>query len=373
MNPLWLELPGLLIWCSILLLPWRPWSTREELDANSSLSCDLSKVTVLIPARNEEDFINDTLASLKLQGNQLKIILVDDQSTDKTAEIANRLKLENLLVLNGESLPTGWSGKLWALEQGRKMVETENILLLDADIKLKPGTIASLLDKMERGEFQLVSLMAFLRMVSLWEKLLMPAFIFFFKLLYPFHISNSSSRLVAAAAGGCILINTQILNDIGGFEALKDELIDDCSLARMVKNKGYRTWTGLTHSAISQRNYNDLGTIWEMVTRTAYTQLRHSIVLLFLCTLLMIFAFILPVTNLFFLNPIIITFSIVTLFLMGLSYLPTLKYYDMNPLWTITMPIIGLLYLLMTWGSAINHWRGTGSLWKERTYNKHMN
>lgn len=367
MDPVWLVIPGLCIWGIILLLPWRPWSTRESLDADPELKIDLSGITALVPARNEARYIVDTLKSLVDQGKNHQILLIDDESTDATVALAESLNLSNLKIIKGAPLAPGWSGKLWALEQGRQAAATKYLLLLDADIKLRPGLLPVLLTKLERDDLRLISLMAFLRMDTTWEKMLMPAFIYFFKLLYPFRLSNSRSRLVAAAAGGCILIDRQTLDDIGGFTALKGELIDDCALARQVKNKDRTTWTGLTHSAISQRHYDDLYSIWAMVARTAFTQLKYSTILLILCTVLMLSAFIMPLVG-FISGVMACTFSCVTFLLMAISYFPTLKYYGVNALWTVTLPVTGLLYLLMTWWSAINHWRGTGASWKGRTY-----
>ena len=368
MDPVWLVVPGLCIWGIILLLPWRPWSTRESLDAAPGVSGDLSGITALVPARNEARYIVDTLRSLAEQGNNHRILLIDDESNDATVAQAESLNLTNLQIIKGAPLAPGWSGKLWALEQGRQTADTKYLLLLDADIKLKPGLLPVLLAKLEQDDLRLVSLMAFLRMETIWEKMLMPAFIYFFKLLYPFHLSNSPSRLVAAAAGGCILIDRQTLDDIGGFTALKGELIDDCALARRVKDTGSATWTGLTHSAISQRHYDDLNSIWVMVARTAFTQLRYSTSLLIVCTFLMLSAFALPLAGLFSSVPAGVVFSCIIFLLMTISYFPTLKYYGVHALWAVTLPVTGLLYLLMTWWSAINHWRGIGASWKGRTY-----
>lgn len=368
MNPVWLVLPGLCIWGIILLLPWRPWSTRESLDAEPELEIDLSGITALVPARNEAPYIIDTLRSLADQGKDHRILLIDDESSDTTVASAESLNLSNLQIIKGAPLPTGWSGKLWALEQGRQAAKTKYLLLLDADIKLEPGLLPVLLAKLERNNLHMISLMAFLRMETMWEKMLMPAFIYFFKLLYPFRLSNSPSRLVAAAAGGCILIDRETLDEIGGFAALKGALIDDCTLARLVKNKGCTTWTGLTHSAVSQRHYNDLYSIWIMVARTAFTQLRFSTLLLTVCTFLMLAAFVMPLGGLVSGAAVGVTLSCITLLLMAISYFPTLKYYGVNGLWAAALPATGLLFLLMTWWSAINHWRGIGAFWKGRTY-----
>ena len=189
-----LAISGAAIWLTILLLPWRPWSTREVLEPSSpSADEDLSDITVLIPARNEADMLQTTLPALKEQGKGLNIIIVDDQSTDGTAEVAQGAGGEKLLILPGKSTPSGWSGKLWALEQGRGHLRTSLVLLLDGDIEPLPGIIAELRETMREKNVHLISLMAVLRMETFWERLLMPAFIYFFKLLYPFHLSNSLS------------------------------------------------------------------------------------------------------------------------------------------------------------------------------------
>ncbi len=370
MSTGWLAFPGLIIWLGIILLPWRPWSTRENLDAEPGADADLSKVTVLIPARDEAEVISETLSSLVNQGKLGGIILVDDQSEDGTAERARSCVADQqqLNIISGQPLESGWSGKLWALEQGRQHVTTDYTLLLDADIALKPGTLATLLRKADNENLDLVSLMALLRMKSFWELLLMPAFIYFFKLLYPFAISNSSSKLVAAAAGGCILVKTKKLEEIGGFAALKNALIDDCSLARKIKLSNGRTWIGLTHSAVSHRNYDTLDTIWNMVARTAYTQLFHSVILLLLCTAIMVAAFLLPPALVVVMDLPIILICCLAMVLMVLSYVPVIRYYDLNPLWLFTLPVAALFYLCMTWSSAIRHWQGTGAVWKNRAY-----
>jgi hopene-associated glycosyltransferase HpnB len=362
-------MPGLLIWLAILLLPWRPWSTRESLDSQSTKDLNLSDVTVLIPARNEAETISDTLSALKEQGTGLNVVLVDDQSTDNTAILANSIKLNHLLIVSGTELPEGWSGKLWALEQGRQHIETRYLILLDADIVLKPGLIPTLIQMAQENEFKMLSLMAHLKMESKWEKLLMPAFIFFFKLLYPFYLSNKPDSKIAAAAGGCILLETSVLEELGGFNCIKDALIDDCSLAKQVKQKGYKTWTGLTHSAISIRSYNTLSTIWLMVTRTAYTQLAYSPLLLLLCTFLMVAAFGLPIAALLQTQSIIFIAGLITLCLQVICYLPTLRYYSMNPVYALSLPLIGVLYLVMTWSSAYRYYFGKGANWKGRYYN----
>jgi hopene-associated glycosyltransferase HpnB len=205
-------------------------------------------------------------------------------------------------------------------------------------------------------------------MVSPWEKLLMPAFIYFFKLLYPFRLSNSANPKVAAAAGGCILIRTDMLKAIGGFDAIRGELIDDCALARKVKAMGGRTWIGLTHSAISLRAYDRIGVIWKMVARNAFHQLRYSNILLLLLTGVMVLMFGTPVAGLLFPSVKAALLSLCGFTAMMIGYIPTLKFYHLNWKWAFLMPLIGMLFLAMTWTSAIRFWRGKGAVWKGRAY-----
>ncbi len=369
-NTLWLVIPGVILWSVVLVLPWQPWRIRETLEAagTEDETADLSDVTVLIPARNEAGVIAETLLSLVDQGQNLRIVLVNDQSTDTTVTEASRVNLKNLRIIDGRPLEPGWSGKLWALHQGLSFVETKTILLLDADIRLQPGTIPALQARMEEHELHLVSLLAFLRMDSFWEKLLMPAFVYFFKLLYPFHLSNAGSSAVAAAAGGCVLLRSSSLVQTGGFETIKDELIDDCALARQFRNAGLSTWIGLSHSAHSRRSYDGLSGIWNMVARTAFTQLRYSFALLLLCSILLTAGFVLPPAGLFSADPATRLLGISAIFLMAASYLPTLRYYGIHLLWSLAFPLGGLLYLLMTWTSAWRYCSGAGAVWKQRSY-----
>jgi len=363
---------GAFIWLAILLLPWRPWDTREVMDSTSASSdADLSDVTVLIPARNEAEVIGTTLSCLKNQGHDLEIVVVDDRSTDGTVAAAQTSGMRSLRIISGEPLPADWSGKLWALEQGFRHVNTPFALLLDADIELQPGIVQALRQKMRGNHLHLVSLMAQMRMVNFWERLLMPAFVYFFKMLYPFRLSNSSFTRVAAAAGGCILLEIRLIEEIGGFKAIRNELIDDCALARRVKSLGYRTWIGLTHSVHSLRSYENLAGIWNMVARTAFCQLRYSAMLLIGTTTIMLLVFWLPVAGLFFPAA---GAKIISAFALGallLTYLPTLKFYGRSGGWVLALPFIATFYLVMTWSSAIRYWVGSGSPWKGRFYARH--
>lgn len=359
------------IWLGLLAQPWQPWRMRERFVArNEDADADLSDTTVLIPARDEAESLAQTLDALTRQGQQLRVILVDDNSSDGTAEIARSAGLAHLRVIPGQALPDGWTGKLWALEQARTQVETPYVVLLDADIHLAPGTIAGLRAKAVAESRQLVSLMAALRMTRTIEKLLIPAFIYFFKLLYPFALSNAGSRWVAASAGGCVLLETAMLERIGGFAALADAVIDDCTLARRVRDAGGSTWVGVTHAASSLRGYDDWAGIHAMVARSAYSQLRYSSWLLVGCTLAMILMFWIPLVALLFGLPPARIAGATALTAMLVSYLPTLRYYRQQAAWAYLMPLVGTLYLAMTWSSALRYWRGVRTAWRGRSYQR---
>jgi hopene-associated glycosyltransferase HpnB len=357
------------IWLVIAVLPWRPWAVREVLSEPDAVPAahDFSDLTIVIPARNEAEHIGMTLMSLAAQGGAPKIILIDDHSDDGTVHSASSVSKLDLQILRSEPLPDGWSGKLWALEQGLARVGTRYALLLDADIALEPGTLRSLLQRRAQEDVSFLSVMASLRMVSFWEKLLMPAFVNFFKMLYPFHLANSPDRRFSAGAGGCILIEIAALRAIGGLESIRGELIDDCALAAKVKQAGYRTWIGLSRDVVSHRSYQGLRPIWEMVARTAYTQLRYSPIYLVLCTLLMATLYWVPILAIAaparFQLPAIVASAI-----MFATYLPTLRFYRRNAAWTLAQPVIAALYIAMTWSSALRYWRGERSRWKGRVY-----
>lgn len=357
-----------LIWFTVLLLPWKPWLNGETVEPGKSGDTDVSGVTVVIPARNESDVIADTLRGLARQGQGLHVVLVDDGSVDGTAARAGEVAGIELSIINGQALPKGWSGKLWALEQGLREVQTPWTLLLDADIQLAPGMVATLLDQAQRDDRQFVSVMASLRMESFWEQMLMPAFIYFFKLLYPFRLANSEFPYVAAAAGGCILLETRLIAQMGGFSAIRGAIIDDCNLARQVKKKGNRIWVGQSHAVVSVRKYQQLQPIWDMVARSAFTQLRYSAALLGLCTVLLAALFLVPLTGIVWGEGTVRACSVAAYVIMALTYWPTLHYYRRNGAWALLLPVIASLYLAMTWTSAWHYWRGVRSQWKNRVY-----
>ncbi|MGZ0019636.1 glycosyltransferase [Nitrosomonas sp. wSCUT-2] len=370
---LYLSIFGAICWWSLMLLPWKPWSTREKIEAQrtGALNQALQDITVLVPARNEGPYIQQTLRGIGSQGSGMTIIVIDDQSTDDTAAQARQ---GGATVILGTAPPAGWSGKLWALEQGLRAVKTPYTLLLDADIELAPGIISELHQKARQENLSLVSLMAEPPMLNFIERLLMPAFIFFFKLLYPFALANKPSSRIAAAAGGCILVETQALRLVGAFSNLHDALIDDCTLAARIKHAGLRTYLGLSHAARSHRGYDGLKPIWEMVARTAYTQLRYSITLLVICTLIMTAMFwAAPFAFVFAPEQEILLMCMLVWAAMFFTYLPTLSYYQRSPFWCLGLPVIGTLYLAMTWTSALRYWRGERASWKDRRYESKTN
>jgi hopene-associated glycosyltransferase HpnB len=364
-----LVVAGSLLWVALLLVPWRPWSTRECLQpVSEEAEMSLRDVTVLIPARNESAVIKRTLLSLGNQGNGLQVILVDDQSSDETPFLAVSTLAAGLLVVDGKPLPSGWTGKLWALEQGWRNARTELILLLDADIELDLGMIWALKQKLIGEKLDLVSIMARLRMETFWEKLLAPAFIYFFKLLYPFSLGNNPSSALGVAAGGCILVRSDALRKTGAFTSIRNAIIDDCALAASIKKIGGRTWTGLSLSVRSHRPYPHLSNFWEMVERTAFTQLRYSIWLLLTTTFIMVLVFWFPWSGLLSSSLAVRCFAAAGFCAMISAYLPTLRYYQRAILWAPMLPLVGGLFLLMTWSSALSYWRGKRSEWKGRVY-----
>lgn len=370
---------ALVTWLGILLLPSGPWRTRERLTPVISndvrpAAADLRSVSVLIPARNEAAAIAGTLGGLTEQGENLEVFLVDDQSDDGTRNAALVANSEftrplDLSVIEGKDLPDGWGGKLWALEQGLSRVDREFCLLIDAEIVLAPGVLRTLLEKAKSENLAMVSVMAKLRSENFWEKLLVPPFIFFFKLLYPFASVNEPSRRAAAAAGGCILIRTAVLRSIGGFAAIRDALIDDCMLAARVKHSGHSIWLGLSDSVTSSRAYRSLADFRRMVTRTAFTQLRFSALLLVLVVVIMSVLFIAPFPALAWSSEAWgRAAGAASIAVMSAVYWPTIRFYRLSPVWVLTLPLAAVLFLAMTVESAWQFWRGVTARWKGRAY-----
>jgi len=361
---------ALAAWAAVLLLPWQPHRVRERLEADGKAH-PLDDVTVLIPARNEAAVIERTLAGLAEQGPGLDVIVVDDESDDGTGDVLARLAPGlpfTLRIIAGRPRPPGWSGKLWALHQGLEHVQRPRVLLLDADIELAPGTIAALVERAREKGADLVSIMATLRCETLAERLLAPPFVFFFKLIYPFALANAPQSRVAAAAGGCILVSADALRAVGGFAALRDALIDDCTLAATVKRQGFRLWIGMSRSVRSLRPYG-FGDFWRMVSRTAFTQLRYSSVLLAATVAAMLLVFAVPVAALAASGTALeVTAGAGALVAMGAAYYPVVRFYRLPAWWVATLPVAAVLFLGMTLDSALGYWRGLRAEWKGRAY-----
>ncbi len=362
---------SLFLWILILLLPWQPWRTKERFDSCEGCEREvLGELTVLIPARNEAASIKHSLTSLLSHSEELKIIVIDDCSDDGTDKVAKEILGDRGKVIGGTNPPHGWSGKLWALEQGLREVKTKYVLLLDADIVVERGIVSSALSFMMKNKIDLFSLMAWLHMKHPVERLFLPAFVYFFKLIYPFSLVNKKGHFVAAAAGGFILTKTTLLRQLGAFSSIRDCIIDDCNLARLVKRNGGTLFLGLTHCVKSIRQYKGLDEIWKMVERTAYTQLGYNPVLLLIVTILMVLAFVVPVLGIVYGSILTLVISFLTLFIMAISYRPVLKYYFLPDWLCFTLPLVAVFYMGMTWSSAAKYYLGQGAAWKGRTYRK---
>lgn len=360
---------ALVLWLALLLAPWQPWRCRETLapEADDAREDDPvgGRVTVLIPARNEADVIGGTLEALATAAPDAPVIVVDDQSEDGTAEQVRNHGNANVCLLGGTPPPAGWTGKLWALEQGLKQVETPRVLLLDADIRLAPGLPAALINKARAG-YSLVSVLAEPSWQGIWARWLMPAYVYFFQLVYPFALANKPGAPVAAAAGGVVLVDCDALRRIGGFSAWRDTIIDDCTLARHMKHAGHANYLGLSRAATStrQQGFRSLAT---MVARTAYVQLRESPAILVTVTLLMLLVYAVPLAALVFAGPAR-WLGLAAWVALTASYVPTLAYYNSNIIAAPLLPAVATLYLGMTWFSALRSWFGTRSAWKGRRY-----
>ena len=333
-------------------------------------------VAAIIPARDEAPTIGRAVASLMRQNyaGPIHVIVVDDGSDDDTAAAAG--DWPNLRVVPGSLLPGGWTGKLWAVHQGLTQVnvylpDAKYILMTDGDIVHGPDNITQLVNKAESEQRHLVSLMVKLRAQSFWEKLLIPAFVFFFQKLYPFPWVNDPASPTAAAAGGCMLIRRETLQRVGGVESIRDQLIDDCAMGRLIKAHG-AIWLGLTDETRSLRAYNTLDDIWNMVARTAFVQLDYSLLSLIGTVAGMVVIYLVPPVAVFYglahgHYNIAITGG-VSWAVMAASFWPTLKLYDGHMWRAASIPIAALLYTMMTISSALRHWQGKGGSWKGRHY-----
>jgi hopene-associated glycosyltransferase HpnB len=381
---LWLVSLSLSGWLYLLLGRSGFWLARPTLDRAPPPRHEMPDVVAVVPARNEAAYIRRSLRSLLGQdyGGRLGVILVDDHSEDATRSIAQAVRSRpgrSLEVIGARPLPPGWSGKLWAVSEGlrhaaRWMPGAPYVLLTDADVEHDPGNLQRLVAKAETDRLDLVSLMVRLHCQSVWERLLDPACVFFFRKLFPFAAVNRQQSATAAAAGPCMLARREALSRAGGIEAIRDHLIDDVALAQRIKNYPTpgigRIWLGLTGSTRSLRDQAGLSEIWGMVARYADTQLGHSLPLLALTVLAMLGLYLVPPLALIA-WPLHGSSTVAALGLAGwlcmtAAYWPTVRLYRLHSYWALTLPLAAALYTAMTVDSALQHRRGNGGRWKGR-------
>lgn len=381
------SLSSLTAWGALVFLRGDFWRVRldEHLDRPAGALAN-GRIEAVIPARDEAQTIAASVTSLVGQryGGDLRVTLVDDGSTDGTARIARDAaaalaERARFATIAGRPLRPGWTGKLNALDAGVQAVLRERgapayWLFADADIAHDAGNVAALVAKAEGDRLALVSLMVRLRCRSAWERLLVPAFVFFFRKLYPFAWSNDPARRTAAAAGGCVLIAHAALARIGGLSAISDRLIDDCALAAEVKRSGGSTWIGMTQRTTSLRPYETLATLWAMVARTAFTQLGYSYPVVVATLAGMLLLYVVPPATLVAgaaaRDAALVASGAGATLLMWLAYGPTLRAYGQSPVAALALPAAASLYAAMTVDSARLHFLRRGGAWKGRTYGR---
>ncbi|MFF4747796.1 glycosyltransferase [Streptomyces sp. NPDC001268] len=386
MSPLaWIALTSLTAWLWLLLGQGFFWRTDQRLPRRTA-PADWPSVVIVVPARDEADVLPESLPSLLRQTypGRAAVVLVDDGSTDGTGELARKLGeqcdgLPLTVTSPGEPEP-GWTGKLWALRHGIALARTlrpEYLLLTDADIAHEPDSLSELVAAARSNGLDLVSQMARLRVATGWERLVVPAFVYFFAQLYPFRWINREPARATAAAGGCVLLRTEAAVRAGIPESVRQAVIDDVAVARAVRRAGGRVWLGLAERVDSIRPYPRLADLWRMVSRSAYAQLRHSPLLLM--------GTVLGLAVLYLAPPVAVCAAMVpgvhgsavagwagllAWAVMTATYVPMLRYYRQTLWLAPLLPFTALLYLLMTVDSAVQHHRGRGAAWKGRTYSR---
>jgi hopene-associated glycosyltransferase HpnB len=356
---------SLLAWLYLFFAHGKFWLSAPQLPP--AVPQDFPDVEIVVPARDEAHTIGPVIGSLLAQDyrGKFRVILVDDNSTDGTAALAGTAA--NLTVITLQSKPVEWSGKLWALSRGVAATQAPILLFTDADIVHDPRHLSSLVAKLQQSRADMVSEMVRLNCTSVAERALVPAFVYFFQMLYPFSRVNDPSSSVAAAAGGTVLIRTEALQRIGGINAIKSSLIDDVALAKSVKKSG-AIFLGHSGLAASIRPYPNFADLWRMISRTAFTQLRYSPALLALTLLALTVVWLVPAAAMLCMRGWPRAFGLVAFGLSVISYVPTLARYGRNRLWVLALPLIALFYMAATFGSALNYWRGQGARWKSRAY-----
>ncbi len=364
----WLALAALIAWGVLLFGRGMFWRTRDDDRDAAGLPepAQWPHVQIIIPARDEAETIGATVRSLVTQDypGRFDILVVNDRSTDHTGALARAAGAE---VLEGQGRAPGWSGKLYALQQGLGAVAGRPhslLLFTDADITHAADSLRRLVQRAEAEGLDLVSLMARLRCESAAERWMIPAFVFFFQMLYPFRWSNDPAARTAAAAGGCVLLRRSAFEARGGLQPIRGRIIDDCALAALMKGGGSRIWLGLTGRVVSLRAYEGLGTIRAMVARTAYAQLGYNPALLLGMVLAMALVFLAPPLLALFASGAAKWLGALAWGGMVIAYAPMLRRYRLAAERAILLPLIAAVYLAFTLDSAWAEWRGRGGLWK---------
>ncbi len=363
---IWVGALALAIWVALCLTGF--WLCRERDDGvQCAEPAAWPDVVAVVPARNEADVIARSLGSVAGQdypGN-FRVLLVDDNSEDGTGDVASGLNAERIEVLGGKPLASGWTGKLWAVSQGIAHAGTPRFLwLTDADIEHAPDTLRRLVTIAEGKQRKLVSFMAQLHCKTWPERMLVPAFVYYFSMLYPFNWVNRPGP-IAGAAGGCVLVDCAALEAAGGIAAIRTSLIDDCALGALIKRQG-PIWLGLTHRSRSIRPYVSSGEVGAMIARSAYAQLRYS-PLFFVATVIgLVLMFVVPVGLALLGHGTEQMIGALAFALMATMYQPILRFYRLSPLWGLAQPLIGSFYTFCVVWSGWQHWRGRGGMWKGR-------
>lgn len=361
-----------LIWVVLIARRGRFWRVSTPADGLKISPGAVPRVAVVIPARNEADVIGQVVRSLLEQDYPvpLHIFVVDDHSTDDTASVVSTAangQTDRLTIVSAAPLPTGWTGKMWALAQGVERASEfapDYFLFTDADIVHAPGSVSSLVAMAQAHGLDMVSMMVKLECSSFAERALIPAFVFFFFMLYPPEWVNDGRKQTAGAAGGDILVRAEALRKAGGIEAVRNELIDDCAMARQIKRNG-GIWLGLTRNAASIRSYDGFGGIGRMISRNAFYQLRHSVWLLLGTLVGLGVTYLAPPVLVFFGGWASVLGGLAWL-AMSLCFLPMVQFYGLSPLWAVTLPFVALFYAGATVHSAVQYWMGRGGEWKGR-------
>ena len=368
----------LLIWIVLTFFRGAFWQLRAFDDdiAPHQIPSVWPRVVCVMPARNEAETIARAVSSLARQEypGELRAVIVDDHSEDATPDLARTAAqeagaTERVRILRAEALQSGWTGKLWALQQGMASCEEdapEYFWFTDADIEHTPDTLARLVSRAEQLRLDLVSLMVLLQAKSFAERLLIPPFLYFFLKLYPPRWIADTKARMAGAAGGCVLLRRTALEHIGGFAAIRAEVIDDCALARAVKRSGGAIWMGLSRKSVSLRAYQTFGEIRDLIARTAFTQLKYSSLLLLGTLAGMLLTYVAPVVLAFYPQPVVWRLGLAAWLLMAVTYLPTVRFYGLSPLWAPFLPVAAAFYSCATWLSAVRYWLGRGGQWKGR-------